>query len=222
LTAVIGYLELLEEGALGAITEEQTEVLGIMRRNGDRLLDLIGDLLLVGSFESGRPVSSRPVDLANLVDVVTRELSGAGAKAGLALEVRSEGAAWVSGDDGELKTVIANLVGNACKFTPAGGRVGVIVSSRAGFVTLEVSDTGIGIPTEDLDRIFDRFYRGDHARKSEIQGAGLGLAIVDAVVKRHGGSVDITSEPGEGTTFTVTLPASAKGGDADEHGPGGR
>ncbi|MGF1667674.1 MAG: ATP-binding protein [Acidimicrobiia bacterium] len=205
LTAVIGYLELLREGVLGELTSDQMDVVEIMSRNGDRLLDLIGDILLIGSMDAGNELKRRPVDLVSLVEGVVTDLEALREKNGISLDLRRGTACVVAGDAGELKTVVVNLVGNALKFTPAGGRVEVGVERVDGEVVFRVSDSGIGISEEEVSKVFDRFFRGGHARKSEIQGAGLGLAIVDGVVQRHGGRVDITSTVGVGTTVTVSL-----------------
>jgi PAS domain S-box-containing protein len=211
LTAVIGYLELLSEGVLGELTAEQSEVIEIMGRNGDRLLDLIGDILLIGSMDAGSEILRRPVDLAALVRSVVADLDAVREKKGVTIEMVCDCQVTVGGDQGELKTVVANIVGNALKFTPAGGRVRIGVERDEEMVTVTVSDTGIGISESELSSVFDRFFRGGHARKSEIQGAGLGLAIVDGVVQRHGGRVDISSTVGVGTTVSVVLPIVEKG-----------
>jgi PAS domain S-box-containing protein len=211
LTAVIGYLELLREGVLGELTDAQGEVMEIMQRNGDRLLDLIGDILLVGSLDSGRPLTEKRVCLGDLAEQVVEELSAVASRRGVTMEVKTDIPAPVAGDPSELRTVIANLVGNALKFTDDGGSVAVRVERGDDQVVLEVTDTGEGIPDDELDKVFDRFYRGMQARTSEVQGTGLGLAIVDSVVKRHAGFVDVTSIVGEGTTFRVTLPLLLEG-----------
>lgn len=211
LTAVIGYLELLGDGVLGELTPDQAEVVEIMSRNGDRLLDLIGDILLIGSMDAGNTLSRRPVDMSRLVAGVVADLDAVRERKGITVEVDAGTDCIVVGDQGELKTVVANLVGNALKFTPTGGRVEIVTHRNNREVTFRVTDTGIGISEEELEKVFDRFFRGGHARNSEIQGAGLGLAIVDGVVQRHGGRVDISSAVGVGTTVTVVMDAAEKG-----------
>jgi len=211
LTAVIGYLELLGEGVLGDLNQEQAEAIEVMARNGDRLLDLIGDILLIGSLDAGSDLVGRPIDLGRLVDSVVTSFGSVRERKSLDVVVDCADACIVSGDPGELKTVISNVVGNAFKFTPENGHVLVSVSSRIEGVVLEVTDTGIGIADEELEHVFNRFYRGSDARKSEVQGAGLGLAIVQGVVQRHGGNVDIRSTVGAGTTVMVVLPPGEKG-----------
>jgi two-component system phosphate regulon sensor histidine kinase PhoR len=113
----------------------------------------------------------------------------------------------VRGDRGQLKQVLTNLLDNAIKFTPEKGMVRVNAVCAQGRVTVAVLDTGIGIPADDLPRIFERFYRVDKARSRELGGTGLGLAIVKHIVEAHGGSVSVESRLGEGSTFRFTLPA---------------
>jgi signal transduction histidine kinase len=112
------------------------------------------------------------------------------------------------GDSDRLKQLMLNLVDNAIKYTPAGGTVSLSLSRQNGWAHLTVSDTGVGIPQEDLPHIFDRFYRVDKARNRLQGGSGLGLAIAKWIVQAHGGGIQVNSRVGEGTTFTVTLPVS--------------
>ena len=211
LTAVIGYLELLREGVLGEVSPDQAEALEVMTRNGDRLLDLIGDILLIGSLDAGGVPTSSPVDLADLVGDVAADLASLAERKSIHVTVSRDESAVVSGEENELRTVVSNLMGNALKFTPEEGRVGVEVTTSDEEVVLTVSDDGCGIDSDELEHVFSRFFRGDFARRSEIQGTGLGLAIVQGVVQRHGGTVDITSKVGVGTSVTVTLPSRKKG-----------
>jgi two-component system sensor histidine kinase BaeS len=112
----------------------------------------------------------------------------------------------VEGDAGRLAQVLRNLLSNALRHTPAGGRVAVLVDRQDAWVRLQVADTGSGIAPEDLPHVFDRFYRGDRSRSRAGGGAGLGLAITRQIVTAHGGRIEVASPPGAGTTFTVTLP----------------
>jgi two-component system phosphate regulon sensor histidine kinase PhoR len=113
----------------------------------------------------------------------------------------------VAGDPDYLERAVSNLVDNAIKYTPEGGRIRVSAKSVGGEVLIEVADTGIGIPAEDVPRVFERFYRVDKSRSREMGGTGLGLSIVKHVVQVHGGSVDVESAVGKGSTFRVRLPA---------------
>ena len=112
----------------------------------------------------------------------------------------------VLGDEGALGAVVRNLIDNAIRHTPSGGRISIEVASEGGQAVLRVSDDGEGIPTSDLDRVFERFYRVDSARSRRTGGTGLGLAIVRHAVENHGGRVTVRSELGAGSTFTVHLP----------------
>lgn len=147
------------------------------------------------------------MDVGPLTTGVVGELQPRLAGRDLALNVAVDASLpMVLGNRDQLERVLFNLVGNALKFTPDGGRVEVAACERDGAVVLEVHDTGIGIPGEELDRLFERFYRASTATAQAIPGTGLGLAITHLLVAHHGGSITARSTPGEGTTFTVTLP----------------
>jgi len=113
----------------------------------------------------------------------------------------------VHADATQLVQLVGNLLDNAVKYTPAGGRVDVTAAQTDGGVTISVRDTGIGIPHGEVDRIFERFYRVDKARSRRLGGTGLGLAIVKGIVEAHGGAISVETELGKGSTFTVVLPA---------------
>jgi hypothetical protein len=113
----------------------------------------------------------------------------------------------VRGDFDQIDRVLVNLLSNASKYTPAGGHVDVDVALVGGAVRMTITDSGIGIPAEELPNLFTRFFRASTARANSISGNGLGLAIVKSIVERHGGAVDVESEPGVGSQFTITLPA---------------
>jgi signal transduction histidine kinase len=117
----------------------------------------------------------------------------------------------VLGDVTHLRRVLDNLLGNALKFTPAGGRITVRLRQEGQNLVLEVADTGLGIPEDQLERIFERFYQVDGSMSRRFGGAGLGLALVKEIAEAHGGSVSVHSQPGEGSTFRVTLPVRADG-----------
>ncbi len=218
LTSIIGYLELMIEGSFGPINEEQAEALDIVLRNGDRLLELINEILQLARLERGREELRLPVVLAEVVEQVREAVAVRAADAGVELLVENaDEVLVVPGDPQQLEMAISNLASNGVKFTPAGGRVTIRTSRRGDQAVVEVVDTGIGIPPEDIDRVFDRFFRAANARSRQIQGTGLGLAIVDAIVQSHGGSVEIDSVPGSGTTVTLRLPLSG----ADQTPEGG-
>jgi signal transduction histidine kinase len=150
-------------------------------------------------------------DATELVTEVVEELREAAGRGGLDLSLESPGEpVRVCADLAGLRQVVGNLVSNAIRYTPAGGRVEVILAPAADSLRLEVRDTGIGIPVGDLPHVFEEFYRAPNARAHSTVGTGLGLAIVGAVVRQHDGTVSVESEPGCGTRVTVTLPISAE------------
>jgi two-component system OmpR family sensor kinase len=165
---------------------------------------LVDDLLLLARLDQGRPLEREPVDVGRVVqDVVD------GARAvdpDRRIDVDVSGRVQVPGDDGRLRQVVANLLDNARVHTPPGTPVLVTVMAEGDDVVLSVTDHGPGLPPEIAGRVFERFYRGDAARSRETGGAGLGLAIVSAIVEAHGGVVTATSADGSGATFEVRLP----------------
>jgi two-component system phosphate regulon sensor histidine kinase PhoR len=207
LTAIHGLVETLLDDP--SIDEgKRREYLERIRVQSERMSSLVADLLTLSRVESGEAVLDRsPLDLRERVrDSARRFLPAAEAKA-LRLEtVLPQEPVVVLGDAQALSEVVDNLLDNAVKYTPAGGRVWVRVDGGAGSAVLEVEDTGPGIAPRDRDRIFERFYRVDKARSRELGGTGLGLAIVKHIVLALGGEVSVESAPGAGSTFRVRLP----------------
>jgi len=224
LTSILGYLELVLEDDDQPLTDEQRAYLTTVERNADRLLRLVGDLLFTAQVDAGR-FSLHPldVDLAGVVRAAeeTARVTAATAGVEVVVDVPEDGLV-VPGDAVRLGQACDNLVSNAVKFTPAGGRVTLSLRSawatpdgttsdapRPGAVPvaqLAVSDTGIGIPTGEQGKMFTRFFRASTARRNAVPGVGLGLAITKAITTAHGGTLDVLSAEGEGTTFTLTLP----------------
>ncbi|WP_019873326.1 PAS domain-containing sensor histidine kinase [Sporichthya polymorpha] len=208
LTSIIGYLEMLVEGDGGPLTVEQLQLAEVVERNSRRLLALIEDLLTLSHIEAGRtePVAE-PVDLAAVVaDVQRTVVPILGARELEVVVDVPEDIGSVLGDAGQLERVLFNLVTNAVKFTPDGGRVSIVGAAVDGLARLSVSDSGIGIPEEEQEQLFTRFFRSSAARENAIQGTGLGLVIVKSIVEAHGGSISVASLVGVGTTVTVELP----------------
>jgi len=207
LTSIIGYLELtLDDGNL---TEEQRGYLDVVDHNADRLLRLVDDLLLVAQLEAGQlEVRPRELDLATVARQAVAEAQPRAAENGITLTYDAEGAVLLEADKGRMFRILDNLLSNAIKFTPAGGDVQVSVSHADGVAWLEVADTGIGIAADDQERLFERFFRTSTAVERHFPGAGLGLYIAQAIVEAHGGSITVSSEPDEGTSFSVALPAA--------------
>ncbi|MTV25794.1 HAMP domain-containing protein [Nitriliruptoraceae bacterium ZYF776] len=212
LTSIIGYHEMLADGDAGELTEDQADLLAVAERNAQRLLALIEDMLTLSRIESGKlRAASDPVDVAALARDAARELEPRTHGRDLALTVDlGDDLGTVTGDPAHLERVLFNLVGNALKFSPDGGEVRLRARRVDGEVTLQVSDQGIGIPAEEQAQLFQRFYRASTATDRAIPGTGLGLAITKLLVEQHGGRIAVESRPGSGTTFTVTLPATAE------------
>jgi two-component system OmpR family sensor kinase len=203
LTAMRGNLEILRRGA-ARDPAALDESLGAMEHEVNRLVRLAGDLLLLAQAESGLSLRHEPVVLDELVLEVVRELRPLAAGIALMPEIAEQ--IEVLGDRDRLKQALLNVVVNALQHTPPGGSVRVALDRAGGQVRLCISDTGAGIEPEDLQRIFDRFYRVDKARSRGTGGAGLGLAIVKWIVEAHGGSVEVVSAPGQGSKFVLILP----------------
>jgi signal transduction histidine kinase len=178
-----------------------------LERESARLSRIVSDLLDLSRLESGSVL-----DEAVALDAILRDESERfeepAAEAGVALTIEAGPIPRVVGSPRDLALLVRNLVDNAIRYTRPGGRVDVSLIPDDGSVVLAVEDTGLGIPTRDLPRIFERFYRVDRARSRETGGTGLGLSIVKHVVENHGGSVEVRSELGRGTRFEVRLPAA--------------
>jgi signal transduction histidine kinase len=183
-------------------------MLSDIRGEAERLARLVGELLLLARADAGQPLGR---DRVALDDVLVETVRGARPLAdGVELGIAALEPATVLGDRDRLKQLLLILVENALRYTPRGGRARVALRRRDGRAELEVADTGIGIAAADLPRVFDRFYRGDEARSRDAGGSGLGLAIARWIAEAHGGRIAVESRPGEGTTFTVSLPLAAE------------
>jgi signal transduction histidine kinase len=204
LTSISGYVELLKEDEQ---SEQRRSYLEIVERNADRLLGLVSDLLFTARLQDGRLELERlDVDMGRLVREAAASARPRAETAGVELIVQVDDAPHVSGEPDRLAQLLDNLVSNAVKFTPGGGRVEVRLFARSGNACVQVSDTGIGIPEEEREKLFERFFRSQTALERQIQGTGLGLYISKAIVEAHGGRIGVRSDDGEGTTFVVELP----------------
>jgi len=200
LTSVRGNLDLMRR--FGRYDEESMEVI---QDEMERMSRLLGDLLLLARADTGGlPLRHEPVDLDSILIEVYRQVSRI--EKPVTLELTAVDQARIMGDEDRLKQLLLNLVDNGIKYTQPGGTVRLSLSQENGWAYLVVSDTGIGIPPEDLPHIFDRFYRVDKARSRAQGGSGLGLAIAKWIVQAHGGAMKVESAVGEGTTFRITLP----------------
>jgi PAS domain S-box-containing protein len=206
LTAIQGYNELVLDGTAGELNDEQRTMLKGVGRNSARLLRLINDLLFIAQVNAGKlTVAIEDVDLATILADATADARPRAEAAGVILDLSCDPTPTVRADGVRLAQVFDNLISNAIKFTPAGGRVGLSVSMVGEDVRIVVVDSGMGMTPEDQQRLFTRFFRTKAAAK--IQGTGLGLAITKAILDAHNGSITVDSEPGHGTCFTVTIPS---------------
>jgi PAS domain S-box-containing protein len=208
LTSIRGYLELLlEEASEAGIAATHVEWLNIIDRNAVRLLRLVEDLLLKAQDAAGAITLDRiDVDIAAVVEQCIQAGIPVATARGIALEHETEKLEPVSADPVRIGQVIDNLVSNALKFTPPGGRVDIRAFAHGAGVRIEVADTGVGIPEAEQERLFERFYRTAQAQSAAVPGAGLGLLIAKAIVEGHGGAISCRSADGAGTTFVVDLP----------------
>ncbi|WP_238383435.1 MULTISPECIES: ATP-binding protein [unclassified Nocardioides] len=209
ITSILGYTEMLEDGVYGDLGREQLDAVRRVAANSTRLLSLINDLLTLSRVQEDEiGIVDRVFDLRSVVSAGTAVVAPTLERRSLELtaELPDEPVPFL-GDRDMLERVVINLAGNAAKFTPEGGRIGVRLLVGPEESVIEVSDTGIGIPHQEQERLFSRFFRSSLAQERAIPGSGLGLSIAHAIVEKHGGTMSVDSEPGEGTTFRVHLPA---------------
>ena len=210
LTSIRGYLELVLDGEAGKVTDEQRQFLGVVERNANRLLDLVGDLLFLAQIEAGKlTLEVGAVDLAAVAAESVETSRPLAEEKDITLTLATSPLPLLAGDRARLAQLLDNLVSNAIKFTPEGGRVDVRASSARGNAVLEVRDTGMGISADEQEQVFERFFRTSRATEQAIQGTGLGLAISKAIVHAHGGQITLASNEGEGATFRVVIPIRA-------------
>lgn len=207
LTSIIGFTELLSDGAVGPITEGQREYVDIVDRSSHRMLRLMDDMLLLSRLETRSiPVEFAPIDLSELLQEAHTDFKPSAADARIDLNFEAKDGPPVFGDRGKLRQVIDNLVNNALKFTPAGGKVRVDAVREENSWIVTVTDNGMGIPAGDAEKVFEKFFRASNSDTKRTPGTGLGLSITRAIVEVHHGEVRVASVEGSGTTFTVRLP----------------
>jgi signal transduction histidine kinase len=207
LTSVKGYLEAILAGEAGALNNEQREYTEIVYRNSTRLQELVDDLLVLSRVDAGELVLRRErFDLVDALRRVREEHGPRAAERGLVLELDAPDAIPLTADRRRIEQTIANLVSNAVKYGGDGDAVKIRAFSRAGEAVVEVMDQGVGIPAGELSRIGERFFRAANA--GDVPGSGLGLAITREIVQRHGGTLEVQSAEGSGSTFRVSFPLS--------------
>ncbi len=227
LTSVQGYAQALRDGVL-ASAQEREQALAVIGREAERMASLIGQLLDLARLESGQArLRLQPVPAAGLLNRITERFAPEASSKGIRLITSAEPDLMIQGDEDRLLQLVSNLVSNALRHTPAGGTINLSASPALAVgrdaqtqVCLTVADTGEGIPGDMLPRVFDRFVRAaDIGSPADVQpasgagqhdrpGFGLGLAIVREIVALHGGTITVASQVGQGTTFTVHLPAA--------------
>jgi len=207
LTSIVSFSELLRGEAAG-LSPDGLRFLGIIERNADRLLRLIDDLLMLNRLEAGGlPIELTQVTLPDVAAEAVKTAAPVAAKSGVTVHLDAGEGPQVLADPRRLTQVLDNLIGNAVKFSRVGGLVRVQLRYVRGTWRIDVSDTGIGIPSDEAARLFGLFVRGSNARIAGLPGTGLGLAIVKSLVEMHGGRVKVESVLDKGTTFSVFLPA---------------
>ena len=211
IAAIQGYLGLILDGYAGDDAQEMVE--SAHRRCGE-LLDSLRDLLMLAHMkEKATEVKKTTVSVAQTLEEVTSLLRAEAERKGLTLEVQISNRPEMLADAEHLRQLWTNLISNGIKYTPRGGNVVVSLDQKDGHVVGTVSDTGVGIAADDIPRIWEEFYRTTQAKRTAEHGTGLGLPIVREIIETYGGTIDVESELGQGTTFTFTLPQSAEPGE---------
>ncbi len=206
---MLGYLQLLQENVYGELTDRQREIAGTLVSQTQQLSRLIRQLLDVSRFDAGGgKLETRPIVLAEFLDDLERAFRVLALQREVSFEVKSDRdipheVLW---DPVRMNEVLGNLLSNAFKFTNKGGRVSLTVGREGDQVRMAVSDTGAGIPREQLPHIFEKFYQADTQAPLALRGAGLGLAIAKSILTAHNGGIEVESRVGVGTTFTIRLP----------------
>ncbi len=208
LTSIIGYVDLLTEPGAEPLSDDQRTMMGNIDRNAKRLASLIDDLLRVSRLEAGQfSMTFVPVRLQEITAAVIATMRPIAADRRINLELcQPDAPVVVAADREQLERAVVNLVTNAIKFTPSGGRVELTLTTDGTEASIVVTDTGCGIPEVETPRVFERFFRSSAPENQVVPGTGLGLAITKAIIDQHGGSIELRSSVGAGTTVTATLP----------------
>lgn len=208
LMLIKGYIELMQRGVLGPLTAEQKEALHTVLQRSNIIIEMVNDIIAL-TREQSEPIRLETLDIGQIIDASTALAQAAAASAGIRMTVSCPpDLPSVIGDARRLGQVMDNLLGNAIKFSPTGGEVAIRAAQRDNHIQISITDQGIGIAAHDLPHIWERFYQADASTTRHFAGSGLGLAIVKRIVEAHGGEVGVTSAPGQGSTFTFTLPVA--------------
>lgn len=212
LTSISGYVEMLSDDAGGGLSDPQQQMIEVIGRNTDRLRDLIENLIVLNELDvTDLPPHAPLVCLGEVVREVADALAAGAEQAGITVSSEQGTDLWTRGDRAQLTRALANLASNAVKFSPRGGRITLSArpSADGARVELGCADTGMGIPADETEHLFTRFFRASNATRAQIQGSGLGLVIVRGIVERHGGTLTVDSVEGAGTTVTMSVPRAA-------------
>ena len=210
LTVISGVINFFTSGRLGDLTPEQKNMVAMMERNAQNLIELVNDLLDASKLESGTlRLDLTSVDVRALADELRESMEPLAREKGITIEeLIPDDLPPLRADRAKLRRVLVNLVSNAVKFTPRGGRVELRAEREGGMVRVCVTDTGVGIAPEDLDRLFDKYEQARSRATRSEKGTGLGLSITRQIVELHGGKITVRSEVGKGSTFSFTIPAA--------------
>jgi signal transduction histidine kinase len=210
LTAISGYLDILTEAPSAQSPAKQQELLGIVKRNAERLVKLIDDLLDLSRIESGKvELRITAVDIVAVITEVVSLLQSQIEAKGQELSFdRTQTLPAVAGDAERIRQIFINVLSNAHKYTPQGGQIWLTARAEDGWVLIDVRDNGIGLSPDEQAHLFDRFFRAQQPTTQSVEGTGLGLPITRLLVEMHGGRITVTSAPGEGSTFSFTLPVA--------------
>lgn len=210
LTSVRGYLEVYDHGGFGA-AGELDDVVRRMRSETERMTCLVEDLLLLANLDEGRPLRREPVDLVDVIGDAASDGRAVQPERSITTTVAADHL-MVEGDESSLRQVLGSLVHNALVHTPTTASIALEAGRDDGVITVSVTDTGPGLPSEVVAQVFDRFYRSDSSRSRHAGGAGLGLSIARSIVEAHGGSIGVESASPGGTTFWIRLPVTEAAG----------
>jgi signal transduction histidine kinase len=214
LTILRGELESFAQEP--GLSEELRDRVGSALEEVERLVNIVEGLFAISRLDAGEAQAEWVrFDLAELASSTADQMSLLAEDKQISLTCSAPSQVWIEGDRARLKQVIVNLLDNAIKYTGQGGAIALRVVSNGNHASLEVEDTGMGIPREALSRVFERFYRVDKARSRELGGAGLGLSIVKSICTAHHGRVEASSQPGQGSRFRVELPLAAASRNGD-------
>jgi two-component system phosphate regulon sensor histidine kinase PhoR len=205
LTSIKGFVDTLKEDVQAGRTDQAGYFLGVISKNVDRLSELVSDMLTLSSLESGAVVKKENIRPIEITQDLMERMSSLASEKQILIQVTNE-ADGLLADPRKVDQVLSNLVGNAIKYIPAGGRIQIRWEEDERHVILRVIDNGPGIAEVHLSRLFERFYRIDKGRSRDVGGTGLGLSIVKHIMQSHGGGVQVKSESGHGTEFICLFP----------------